>query len=208
MRFYLSSYKLGNEITQLQELTKDWNKKVAYISNALDFAKNLERRAKNEEEDINLLAAIGFDVEILDLRNYFGKQEELRNKIKEYWVIWVGWGNCFVLRQAMKLSGFDEIIVSLAKEDNSRVYWWYSAGVCILAPTLKGLDIVDNTTKFPYENRSEVIYDWLWVIDFSIVPHYKSDHPESEAVNGIVEYYTANNTPFKTLHDWEVIIIR
>ena len=75
MRFYLSSYKLGNEVDQLQELTKDWNKKVAYISNALDFAKNLERRAKNEEEDMNMLTAIGFSVEILDLRKYFGKQE-------------------------------------------------------------------------------------------------------------------------------------
>ena len=180
MRFYLSSYKLGNEVTQLQELTKDWNKKVAYISS----------------------------VEILDLRKYFGKQDELRNKIKEYWVIWVGWWNCFVLRQAMKLSGFDKIIVDLAKEDNTMVYWWYSAGVCILAPTLKGLDIVDDVTKFPYENRSEVIYDWLWIIDFSIVPHYKSDHPESEAVNCIFEYYTTNNIQFKTLHDWEVVIIK
>ena len=73
MRFYLSSYKLGNEITQLQVLTKDRNKKVAYISNALDFAKNLERRAKNEEKDINILTAIGFSVEILNLRKYFGK---------------------------------------------------------------------------------------------------------------------------------------
>ena len=114
MRFYLSSYKLGNEVTKLQELTKDGNKKVAYISNALDFAKNIERRAKNEEEDMNMLTAIDFSVEILDLRKYFGKQEELRNKIKEYWVIWVGWGNCFVLGQAIKLSGFDKIVVSLA----------------------------------------------------------------------------------------------
>ena len=69
MRFYLSSYKLGNEITQLQVLTKDRNKKVAYISNALDFA--------------NILTAIGFSVEILNLRKYFGKQDELTNKIKE-----------------------------------------------------------------------------------------------------------------------------
>ena len=46
MKFYLSSYKLGNEIAKLKELIPAENKKVAYISNALDFSDDLARRKK------------------------------------------------------------------------------------------------------------------------------------------------------------------
>lgn len=43
MKFYLSSFKIGNEERKLIELTENGNKKVAYINNALDFATDLER---------------------------------------------------------------------------------------------------------------------------------------------------------------------
>jgi hypothetical protein len=63
---------------------------VAYISNALDFTNNLEKRSKHEEIDIDLLKDNGFAVERLDLREYFGKEKELRSKIHEYDMLRVG----------------------------------------------------------------------------------------------------------------------
>ena len=44
MKFYLSSYKIGNDIEKLNKVLPI-NKKTAYISNAIDFAKN-EKWAK------------------------------------------------------------------------------------------------------------------------------------------------------------------
>ncbi len=44
MKFYLSSYKVGNETDKLKALIPADNKKTAYISNALDFSNDAERR--------------------------------------------------------------------------------------------------------------------------------------------------------------------
>ncbi len=207
MKLYLSSYRIGKETHKLKELLKNRNKKVAYISNALDFTNNLEKKSENEEIDINLLKDNGFIIEKLDLREYFGREGELRSKIHEYGMLRVGWWNCFVLRKAMELSGLDNILIDFFRDKYDLVYWGYSAGICVLGPTLNGLEIVDDPARVPYDYTPKIIYDWLWILDFSIVPHYKSDHKESELVNGIVEYYISNKMLFKTLSDWEVLII-
>ena len=77
MKFYLSSNKLGNKIAELKELIVETNKKTVYISNALDFSNDLERRKKSEEADISDLVELDMEVEKLDLRDYFGRQAEL-----------------------------------------------------------------------------------------------------------------------------------
>ena len=72
MQYYLSSYKLGNKTKKLQDLIYKTNKKCAYVPNAMDWATDLERLAKGNKSDIQDLANIGIDAEILDLRNFFG----------------------------------------------------------------------------------------------------------------------------------------
>lgn len=206
MKFYLSSYKLGNEITKLKELIPAENKKTAYISNALDFSDDLERRKKSEQSDIEQLEELNLDVEVVDLRDYFNKQNKLEKKLAEFGVIWIRGGNLFVLRQAMKLSGFDNILKNLVKENNI-LYGGYSAGVCVLAPTLKGMDLIDDLNAKPYGNQSEIIWDGLEILNYSVIPHYKSDHPESKNTEKVVEYMIENKILFKVLKDGEVIII-
>ncbi len=206
MKFYLSSYKLGNEINKLKELLPDENKKTAYISNALDFSDDLERRKKSEQSDIEQLKELGLDVEIVDLRDYFDKQSGLEEKILEFGVIWVRGGNLFVLRQAMKLSGFDEILKKLIEKDNI-LYGAYSAGVCVLAPTLKGMDLLDDPNVKPYKDQPKVIWDGLEILNYSVIPHYQSDHAEAESAQKAVEYMIENKMLFKALKDGEVIII-
>lgn len=207
MKFYLSSYKIGNETDKLKSMIPVNNKRTAYISNALDFSNDLERRKQSEQADIMQLNEVGLDdIEKIDLRDYFNKEDELTKKISEFGVIWVRGGNCFVLRQAMKLSGFDEIIKGLLNKEDI-LYGGYSAGVCILAPTLRGLELVDDPNVKPYESQKETIWDGVGILDYSVVPHYKSDHPESEKIDEVIEYMTKNKIPFKPLRDGEVIII-
>lgn len=206
MKFYLSSYKIGNETEKLKALIPTNNKKTAYISNALDFSTDIERRKQSEQSDIEQLKPFGLDIELLDLRDYFGKKVELEKKIVEFGVIWVRGGNCFVLRQAMKLSGLDVILKDLLKKDDI-LYGGYSAGVCVLAPTLKGMELVDDPNVHPYDAQKEIFWDGVGILDYTIVPHYKSDHPESGKVDETVEYMKKNKIPFKPLKDGEVIII-
>ena len=208
MEYYLSSYKIGGEkeVQRLRGLIPP-NKRTAYISNALDFSDDLERRKQSEQADISQLKSVGLDVKRFDLRNYFDRPEKLENDLRQYGVIWVRGGNVFVLRQAMKLSGFDNVLKKFASENNDILYGGYSAGVCVLAPSLKGLELVDDITKRPYPQQQELIWEGLGLVDYVIVPHYKSNHPESELIDKIVEQYKKDGTKFRTLKDGEAIVI-
>lgn len=207
MKFYLSSFKIGNEKHKLLELTKNGNRKVAYINNALDFATDLERKRQSDSADISDLKRLGFDVDLLDLQQYFHKSNDLKEKLHHYDVIWVRGGNTFVLAQAMRLSGFYEIIRTYYKNSKDIVYGGYSAGICILAPTLKGLQLVDDPFQKPYGEEYQTIWDGLHILDYAIAPHYQSDHKESSDIENVIEYMIDHQIPFKTLSDGEVIII-
>lgn len=205
MRFYLSSYKMGNETARLAEIMPE-NHHTAYISNALDFSSDLLRRSKHESRDMYDLKTVGLEPELLDLRDYFNRTKELSDKLKNFGVIWVSGGNAFVLRQAMKLSGFDVLINTLKTVD--MLYGAYSAGVCVLSPTLHGMELIDDPSQKPYGDNIKTIYEGLGIIDYYVVPHYRSNHPETELVEKAVQYYIDNKLLFKALKDGEVIIIK
>lgn len=105
----------------------------------------------------------------------------------------------------MYLSSCDEIIKNM--QNHNFLYSWYSAWICILAPSLEALQQVDDPTVTPYKESQNVIFEGLWILDYIILPHYKSDHPESADIDKEVEFCKQNNIPFKTLWDGEVIII-
>lgn len=204
MKLYLSSYRLGDKPEQLTELLGD-NKKVAVIPNALDFSTDLARREQSQKREFDDLKSIDLEVEELDLRLYFGKQGELEKKIKEYGLMWVRGGNAFVLRRAMRQSGLDEILKELSKGDEI-VYGGYSAGVCVIGPTLKGVELVDDPTIIPDGYQKEIMWEGIGLVDFSFAPHYQSDHTESSAVEKMIDFYKKNAMPFRALKDGEVII--
>lgn len=203
MKLYLSSDRLGNAPEKLVELVSN-NKNVAVIANAMDFVENLEREesVKREIEDLRNL---GLFPEEIDLRDYFGKQKELSKKLNDYGAVWVRGGNTFVLNRAMIQSGFDKLIRE-RNNDQTFVYAGYSAGVCVLTPTLHGLELVDYPNIVPEGYSPEIIWEGLGIVDFSLAPHYRSDHPESERIEKVVEYFIKHKMPFKTLHDGEVIV--
>jgi dipeptidase E len=207
MKFYLSSFKVGDEAQKLQELTQNGNRKVVYISNAMDYIPDLEVRNRYNADDMSELEMLGFKVQSLDLRDYFGKVKELEEAIKEYDVIWVSGGNAFVLMQAMKLSGLDIIIRKLYEEKAEVLYGGYSAATYVLGPTLKGFHIVDNPNEKPYGEQHETIWEGLGIIDYTIAPHYCSDHFESDAVGRSVQYLIDNKILFIALRNGEAIVI-
>ena len=77
MKFYLSSYRIGNETKKLKKMIPK-NKKTALISNALDCYSNIKRRKRSEQRNIKELTKVGLNVELLDLRNYFYQKEKLK----------------------------------------------------------------------------------------------------------------------------------
>lgn len=207
MKFYLSSYQLGNKTEELLRLIPSDNRLIGYIPNARDFSTaDPVRGQKTTETDMQSLKDIGVQAELLDLKNYFGNKDELEKKLKEYSGVWISGGNVFVLRQAMKLSGFDEIISSL-KEPNDFVYGGYSAAGCVLSPHLDAYTIVDDSTETPYPELKNTVWEGLGLISYAFLPHYDSEHPESESIGKEIRYCIENKIPFVALRDGEAIII-
>ncbi len=205
MKYYLSSYKVGNykAVLYLKKMALT-SKKLAYIPNALDFSNDPKRRKISENEDIQQLKEMGFQVERLDLREYFKKEEKLEKRLNNFGVVWVRGGNVFVLRQAMKLSGFDKIIKRF--KDKEFLYGGYSSGICVLAPSLRGLELVDDNSLLPYPQIQSVVWKGLGLIYFMVLPHYKSNHPESHLIDKVVKFYKERNIPFELLKDGEVLV--
>lgn len=205
MKYYLSSFKIGDYGDKLAELIGLGNK-IAVIPNALDFATDLERKAKSIQAEINSLTDLGIAPEVLDLIDYFGKEVDLENKLNQYKGVWVRGGNVFVLRVAMRKSGLDNIIKRKAVGSNF-VYAGYSAGACVLAPSLHGSEIVDDVTQVEKAYGDKVIWEGLGLLDFLFEPHYKSDHPESADIDKEIEYLIDNKILFKAFRDGEVLIL-
>ena len=208
MYLYLSSYKLGNKTEYLKKwIEKERNNKILLIPNARDAREQSEEEQKIINSDKRMLEDIGFEVTILDLKEFFTRCADLKKYITEndYRAFYVIGGNVFTLRQAMKLSGFDKYIQENYKRDNI-MYAGYSAGICVLSPSLNGFDIVDSAIN-PY-NSDEILYNGLEIIDFSIAPHYKSNHRETVLIDKLVKFFDINKIKYKAIRDGEVIMIK
>lgn len=203
MKFYLSSYEIGNETEKLKKLVS--KNRIGYIPNARDFTgADPDRVIKRNQKDMSSLSELSLKVEMLNLQNYFNKKEELNNKIKELGAIFISGGNVFVLRQAMKLSGLDEILQNL--KDKDFLYAGYSAAGCVLGDNLSGMDIVDPLDT-PYKEQEEIIWEGLNLIDFRFIPHWNSDHAESSDIDKEIEFCKENKIEYKAIRDGDVIII-
>lgn len=204
MRLYLSSFRLGNKPERLLELIGS-GRRTALVGNAVDFLGTSERAASMASE-AERLKSIGLDPKEVDLRAYFGKPEALKEKLAEFDLVWVRGGNSFLLRRAFKQSGADEAMPELLRE-NKIVYGGYSAGIVVLTPSLRGIELVDPKDEIAEGYKEEVIWDGLGLLNYAIAPHYKSDYPESKAVDTCVSYMIDHHLPFVALRDGEVIII-
>jgi len=207
MKYYLSSYKFGDKVEELKRL-QSANKKLGHINNSRDWVGADPKRAlKHQTAEIKFLNELGFEAESLDLKTYFGKEKVLAKKLNSLGAIWVSGGNTFVLRQAMRLSGFDKLFSSLRSRKDF-LYGGYSAGICILSNTLKPIDMVDDPNNFPYQGIDIAIYEGLGIFDYSFMPHYDSDHPESADIEKEIQRCINNKWLFKALRDGDVLIIK
>jgi dipeptidase E len=180
VRMYLSSLRVGNCPGQLVRLARG-GRRAAVIANAMD-ATPPQIRSEGVKRELDALTALGFVAEELDLRDYFGTGGPVASKLRRYDIGWLRGGNVFVLRYALARSGADAELTRLLGDD-AIVYSGYSAGPCVLAPTLRGLETVDRAAVVEQLYGEQPIWEGLGVLDYSIAPHVNSpEHPESTAL--------------------------
>lgn len=204
MRLYLSSYYLGDNPSQFASLFAQ-NKKVAIIMNAGDNF-GPAKRPEYLRKEVASLRDIGLEGEELDLRDYFNDHDMLLAKLQQYGGVWVMGGNSFILRRAMRQSGFDTAASTLVR-NNQLVYGGFSAGAVVATQTLRGIDLDDNPNEVPAGYSTDIIWEGLGFYEKSIAPHFKSNHPESAIIDEVVAYFERESMPYIALHDGEAITI-
>ena len=203
MRLYLSSFRMGDHPEYLTALAGESGRSTVVIANALDDAPPGVRRSGVEDE----LAGLGFDAVELDLRDYFGRQQRLRRDLSGFCLAWLRGGNVFMLRYALFRSGGDVIFRDLLAAD-TLVYAGYSAGACVLSPSLRGLEAVDDAAAVTRVYGAEPVRDGLGLLDEAFVPHYRSPgHPETAAIELVVARYAADGIAYRALRDGQVLLV-
>ncbi len=176
MRLFLASHDFGNHKDELLKLMGP-GRKALMITNARDYCPK-EKKLSKISEKIDIMKQAGIEAKELDLREYFGKKDELSSFISSYQpdLIFAIGGNVFLLSTACHLSGFDEIVLEDLKQDKY-VYGGGSAGAMVTADTLKyyGHDQL-SPEMVPSIYRVNAVLNGLGLIDGYIVPH--ADVPE------------------------------
>ncbi len=206
MRLYLSSFRLGQEPQHLTRMAGSSRRALVVVNSCDLFAE--PERAPRVRQEIEALRGLGFEPEELDLRRYFREPNAaaLAQQLSGAGLVWVRGGNPFVLIRAMRRTGFSALLREQIVQ-NALVYGGYSAGVAMLTPSLHGIELVDDPKSVPEGYDSEVIWDCLGLLDYFVAPHYRSDHPESAAIDKVVEYFIDHHMFFRALRDGEAIVV-
>ncbi len=198
MRLYLSSFRMGDHPDRLLALMGGGGT-AAVIANAIDAAP-ADVRAEGVAREIHALAELGVDAVEVDLRRFQADPGGVAAALAPHALVWVRGGNVFDLRRALAASGCGDAIVDLTANDRA-VYGGYSAGCCVLAPSLRGLELVDEVGEHQR-------FDGLGVIDRPFVPHCASPgHPETEACDRLAARYTESGIAHYAVRDGQAIIV-
>ena len=155
-----------------------------------------------------MLSELGFEVEELNLRDYFGKPDKLRNFIDSYRpnLIYASGGNVFLLATAYHLSGFDEILREDLANDKY-VYGGFSAGTMAICKTIRfyGHDHL-VPERAPEIYGVDAVLDGVGLVDYQLVPH--ANVPKwLEATKKYIKYIEEAGLKALPLNQEAVIII-
>lgn len=208
MKLYLTSYKMGDDSDRLLAMIAPRGR-VAVISNALDNISKAAQAAYAAGGGFvarDWFAGRGLEAVDLDLRDFFGVAgAALEHALDETDLVWATGGNAFLLLRAIRQSRLQAPLERRLAE-GSLVYGGWSAGACVAGTTLKGLDLVDDPHAVADRYDPEPPWAGMGLVDYAIVPHVRSDHPESEACGRTAAWLEEQGIPFRALRDGESII--
>jgi dipeptidase E len=198
---------LGDHPDRLLAMAGGRGARMAVVTNALDYIP-LEARleyARTQSDTIAYFAGHGFDPSPIDLRFYFGRGAALRDVLLRHRIVWAVGGNAFLLRRAMRESGFDRLVRDLLGE--GLIYGGWSAGACVAGTSLRPIGLMDDpdVTATGY-GTGEPVWEGLGLVPFTIIPHHASDHPEAPAAERAVEFAIAQGIEHIALRDGDVLV--
>lgn len=204
MKLFLSSWDPQGAPSELREFTGR-NSACALILNANDAAP-AEFRSNLQTRVTAYLRAAGLEPFELDLRDYNqDSADELGQRLATAGLVWAHGGNAFVLRSAMRRSGFDAIIADLLVSEEL-AYGGCSAGAIVVGTTLRGVDLADPTADLDVVG-GDLIWDGIGLVEYAIAPHYRSAAPIGRDIDAFIASLERDHIPYRTLRDGDSIRI-
>ena len=202
MKLFLASQDFGNYGDKLSQMVGD-NRRSLVVFNALDYKDD-----KGYGRQKELFEEYGLEFQGLDLRNYFDRQNELRQFIDKYQpglVVLLG-GNTFLLRRALFQSGFDDILRHDVG-DNKYVLAGHSAGAIVAGPSLKGFERMDKEKLVLPGYQSDIVWDGLGLTGMRVISHADSPKYEAEVISLRQELFDKNQWDYVVLNDSDVFVV-
>lgn len=189
--------------TQCAELTRLVGKapgeiKIGLIENAADIIPNSTEWLGGFRD---MLSSNGYRIEIINLKEDYGKTTSLKDRLERKDVICLGGGHTYYLRWLLRHTGADDIITELIGQ--GKVYAGWSAGAIVAGPTTLYFDAMGDDPR----DTPACITDGLHLTDTVIVPHVNNpDFTVGAAQTGLL----LTRAGFKTqpLNDDEVFVQR
>lgn len=210
-RLYLSSFQVGGDGELLRWPAGDPGAgrrgRCGIVYNALDSSEGA--RERHGAAQVDAMSALGYDCEELDLRECFGAGGEVRlaARLRELDLLWITGGNAYVLARAMDLSGFGAALAGPLRA-GTLTYAGYSAAACVAGPDLRGIDLMDEPDALPdgYDPASRPL--GLGLVDYRIVPHWRSDHHEAELAGVAAAWLEREGLAHRCISDGDVVVVR
>jgi dipeptidase E len=179
----------------------DAGARTAVVLNALDeVVPDPEREARLEHE-CSALASLGTDAVELDLRHFYDAPAGLSRALGRAGLVWAAGGNAVALYAAMVRSGLDELLADRLATDEL-VYGGYSAGAVVAGPALRSADLFGGG-----DPGEAPMWGGLGLVDFSIVPHYRSGGADDAALEQITAHLQRRGLAHRVLRDGQAIVI-
>ncbi|MDV6233920.1 MULTISPECIES: Type 1 glutamine amidotransferase-like domain-containing protein [Rhodococcus] len=204
MKLFLSSYRFGGHSDVFVELTGPPSD-LAVIANASDAWPRAARESSLTSEFVPL-RALGYRPAELDLREYVGRPAALERALDDFGAVWVRGGNTFVLRAQLARSGADEVIAERVRR-GSIVYGGYSAGACVAAPSLIGVEDADDPGEVRPATGVDPVWTGLGLVGFSIVPHLNSVLDENDSGQATMQRLRRDGIDCRGLTDEQAIVV-
>jgi len=178
-------------------------RRAAIVVNALD--QYGPSRARDLGRESGTWEGFGYRCEELDLQEYFTAPDRLAARLSELDLVWAMGGNAFVLARAMTASGFGAAVREQLRRPEF-VYGGYSAGACVAGPDLRGIDLVDDPDVLP-AGYPPVEPRCLGLVDFRIVPHWRSEHPDAPGAEKAAARLAADGLEHRCVRDGEAVSV-
>lgn len=182
-------------LSRNKEIIKEYIEEKSKIG-FIPTASELDKDRWYIEKDIEDLNKMKFNIVYIDVSKE--SKEEIVKKFNDIDALFVAGGNSFYLLQQLKIK---DVIQELIEFANNKIYVGTSAGACIVCPSIDYLQKLDNKLQAPLLDN----YNAMSLVDFYVLPHYKSKEKYTKIADEIEKYY--NNYKFVKISNEQAIIV-